>query len=101
MEKTFRYFFEHTVFQKRDGVIQDHFKNHYEIIAPDASTAHTQVPYNSILQAIKSMDNQILHDFRVCDRIGYRQLREKIKTSGRGSLCPMEYEDAIRFGLIK
>ena len=103
MAKTYRYFFQHTVFRRNiDGVIQDFFKNHYEVVAKHAADAHTQVPYNSILLVVKSMNNEILHDFRQpVDGSEPMRLREKLKEKGRTGLTPIEYEDAIHFGLIQ
>ena len=101
MSKKFRYFFEHTIFQRVDGVIQDHFKNYYEIIAEDSAIAHTQVPYGSILQAIKSMDNELLHDFRSPAVSSERHLRKKIGIGGRRSLTAKEYQDAINLEIIR
>lgn len=103
MPKNFKYFFQHTIFQRGiDGEIIDFFNNHYEIISQNAAIAHTQVPYGSILQVVKSMDNTILHDFREpTEGDEYKRLREKIKVSGRLSLTPFEHEDAVHFGIIK
>ena len=99
--KKFKYLFEHTVFHHIDGIIKDQFKNHYEIVATDSSLAHTQVPYNSILKIIKSMDGKILHDLRRPLFSNERLLRKKIKEEGRGSLSDDEYKDAIKFEVIR
>ena len=101
MGKKFRYFFEHTVFQRVDGVIKDHFKNYYEVIAEDSAMAHTQVPHNSILQVIKSMDNELLHDFRSPIVSTERRLRKKIGSGGRRSLTAKEYREAVDFEIIR
>ena len=101
MEKKYRYLFQHTVIQRSKGKIQDHFKNRYEIVAENAAIAHTQVPYNSILEVVKSMEGDILHDFRAVMPSTSKRLREKVKNGGRGSLTPMEYQDAVRFEVIK
>ena len=104
MAKQYRYIFQHIIYQRGiDGVIIDWFKNKYEIIARHAAEAHNQVPFGSILLFVKSIDgDEVLHDFtEPSNSDESMRLRKKLKERGRTGLTPIEYEDAIHFGLIQ